>query len=127
MGTEHRAFIERMQPKVDAIYDQHPVRPAPVELRPLVLVDITGGLETASYLYPGTGEPELRIFDLDDETDEQDRLADELDELARLIRERSDHPDDLYAATRYEAEAAHVRHRMTDTGEPETYLPRRVP
>lgn len=79
--------------------------------RPLVLVDITGGLETATYAYPGIGAPVVHVFDFDDETDYQERLADSLDMIATLIRERSEHPDDLRAAQRYERDAHVVRAR----------------
>jgi cell pole-organizing protein PopZ len=75
----------------------------------LVLVDITGGLETATYTYAGVGDPEVVVCDFDDETDDQAELAASLDDFAARIRERSDHPDDLRAAAGYEDDAARAR------------------
>jgi len=59
--------------------------------RPLVLVDITDGVEQSRFTYGGLGAPILEVQDFDDEgrdPDDLEWLAERADLFARLIRER---------------------------------------
>jgi hypothetical protein len=50
----------------------------PVDARPLVVVNITGGVEQWTITAPGTGEPVVLILDFDDEAElewREDNLA----------------------------------------------------
>lgn len=63
-------------------------------LRPLVVLDMDGGLVQAESLYPGTGEPELFVLDFDregaDAADLRD-FAEAIRAAANAIELRGDH------------------------------------